>query len=54
MLPRKLKQVLQQEYWVTFETLLRQGTEVGSVPYSVSPVYGAPVWSPCVEPLCAK
>lgn len=28
MLPRKLKQVLQQEYWVTFETLLRQGTEV--------------------------
>lgn len=28
MLPRKLKQVLQHEYWVTFETLLRQGTEV--------------------------
>ncbi|XP_055463196.1 transient receptor potential cation channel subfamily M member 2 isoform X2 [Psammomys obesus] len=28
MLPRKLKQVLRQEFWVAFETLLMQGTEV--------------------------
>ncbi|XP_021505346.2 transient receptor potential cation channel subfamily M member 2 isoform X4 [Meriones unguiculatus] len=28
MLPRKLKRVLRQEFWVAFETLLMQGTEV--------------------------
>lgn len=29
MLPRKLKQVLQKEFWPSFESLLTQGTEVG-------------------------
>lgn len=29
MLPRKLKQVLQREFWQSFENLLTQGTEVG-------------------------
>lgn len=66
MLPRKLKRVLRQEFWVAFETLLMQGTEVGSVPYSVNPVCWAPVLrvcslcsepgtlSPCADSLHAK
>lgn len=28
-LPRKLKQVLQREFWPSFQNLLLQGTEVG-------------------------
>lgn len=52
MLPRKLKQVLRQEFWVAFETLLEQGTKVGSVPYSISPVCRAPVLRVC--PLCSE
>lgn len=60
MLPRKLKRVLRQEFWVAFETLLMQGTEVGPVPYSGAPVLRAcslgrePSMSPCEESLYAK
>lgn len=38
MLPRKLKRVLRQDFWVPFETLLLQGTEVGPTSYAWIPV----------------
>lgn len=45
MLPRKLKRVLRQEFWVPFETLLVQGTEVGPTPSLCTEPCGL---SPCM------
>lgn len=46
MLPRKLKQVLRQEFWAAFENLLMQGTEVGPMEVEPTEVLVSPLVSP--------